>query len=421
MSYHLTHRAVRALALCALAGAMATIACSGGDGPTGSVPVFGTISGKITRAADGAPVTGARVTTVPSTLAVTTGPDGSYEIGGVPIPAGRIVYLVVVSLDGFASVAAAVALSPDDREGQADLGLIALAPPPSGGPPPGPSPLAVRVTAGADAVECIREGDLIVFEIAVGNTGAAAVEDVSIADTLSGPFARPLEPGDIVIDREVFPAAVATIDASGFSFTVRLGTLAPSGAVPDGLVPAYTVSLPASAHSGVWCSRAVARASEADLAGAVDTGCLATTLVFEIDIGNEDGTIGPGGEFSPEKETFRVGDGGASRPDSLAYRLVVTNRNCFPVDGLRVADRLAPNRGILRLGEILPGRPTRGAVTAEAGGFTWDLGTVEPQESVEILFRAEATAAGEDVNRVELTTTDLPGTLVDEEPITVLP
>jgi hypothetical protein len=54
------------------------------------------------------------------------------------------------------------------------------------------------------------------------------------------------------------------------------------------------------------------------------------------------------------------------------------------------------------------------------GGFTWNIGTLDPGVEAVLLFRAEALAPQNNVgNRATLTADQLTGEIVDEEPTTV--
>jgi hypothetical protein len=59
-------------------------------------------------------------------------------------------------------------------------------------------------------------------------------------------------------------------------------------------------------------------------------------------------------------------------------------------------------------------------MSSAMGGFVWSIGTLEVDEVAEIRFRA-AIRAGDDVHRVELMVPQFTGTIVNEEPITILP
>jgi hypothetical protein len=71
---------------------------------------------------------------------------------------------------------------------------------------------------------------------------------------------------------------------------------------------------------------------------------------------------------------------------------------------------------------VLTGFPTHGSIAPTATrGFVWSIGTLAPGEEAEIRFRAEAILPGDDVHRIELSVPQLTGTLVHEEPVTILP
>jgi hypothetical protein len=94
-----------------------------------------------------------------------------------------------------------------------------------------------------------------------------------------------------------------------------------------------------------------------------------------------------------------------------------------------VVDEVAPLtaaiacRGILATGEGGGANPSVGSVVGgdcATGGFTWDIGTLDPGQEAVILFRAEALAPQNTVgNRVRLTADQLTGEIIDEEPTTV--
>ncbi|MFN2384478.1 MAG: carboxypeptidase regulatory-like domain-containing protein [Gemmatimonadota bacterium] len=279
--------------------------------------------------------------------------------------------------------------------------------------------LDVRKTA-RDAV--LSGGATAVFDIEIANLGSAPLTGVVVSDTLDATFGRKLTSTDIAINAAVFPTATVTINPDSFSFSINVGTLNPTA-----FVRVATVSIPTPTRAGVFCNRVTSRGTNpVGTLIETDIACVTTTPPpIEFDVSNEDGFRDAGGVFQSSKETFRVGDGGAARPDSLIYQVIVTNRSAFTATGVRVVDAVAPNNGNIVCRTILTGFPTRGTTTPAAPacnttGFTWNIGTLPGGASAEIQFRAEALAPGSNVgNRVTLTADQLTGAIVDEEPTTV--
>jgi uncharacterized repeat protein (TIGR01451 family) len=287
--------------------------------------------------------------------------------------------------------------------------------------------LDVRKTA-QDAV--LSAGTMAVWDVEVANLGSTALTSVVIHDTLDAAFVA-IDATDVVVNTALFPTATVAVDAGGHTFSVNLGSLAPTagiaaatcqGLVPgDGFCLAYTVSAVLPDVAGVFCNRVTARGTNA--AGTLietDISCVTTTVAIELDIANEDGFLDASGTFQSAKDIFHVGDGSAAEPDSLIYELQVFNQSGFTATGVTIVDLVAPNTGIIEW------RATRfisqGTVTgASDAGFTWNIGTLPPNTGATLRFQAEAVGTGDDVNRASLTADQLTGVKVDEEPTTVSP
>lgn len=398
--------------------ALATVS---GQGCGGAHPVTSfeedesrTIAGRVT-AVDGSPVVGADVTLEP--LAMTTATDGAGRFAFTVASSGSGVseYLLEVRSDGYETVSLQVIVSSG---GSADL-TVTLAPVPSGAEPgPEPDSGIVVTSYSDDQVLCIAPGVPLPFTVRISNEGDAPVAGVVLHDTLDTGFSGILDHSDVVVDRGSFPDAAVVLNPDGRSFRVELGTVPPMEAAG-----VYTVTLPASG-AGVFCNHVSAVGGSGALLDS-DIGCLTSTLVLEVDVVNEDGSV-TGGEFTPEPEVFRVGDGGPQRPDALVYQVLIANHHCGPV-GLPLGESslksiVGTHAGLVEFREVLPGYPTRGAVVSSTtGGFLWTIGTLAPGEEAEIRFRAEAMQPGEDVHRIELSVPQLVGIKADEEPITILP
>lgn len=285
--------------------------------------------------------------------------------------------------------------------------------------------LDVRKTA-RDAV--LSAGTTAVWDVEVANLGSTALTNVVIFDTLDAAFDS-LVATDIVVNTALFPSATVSVDANGHTFSVNLGSLAPTSGIAaatcqglgDGFCLAYTVTANLPSFAGVFCNRVTARGTNA--AGTLietDISCVTTTVAIELDITNEDGFLDAAGIFQSAKEIFHVGDGSAAEPDSLVYELTVTNQSSFTATGVKIVDLVAPNTGIIEWRADL--FHSQGTVTGTSNaGFTWTIGTLAPGTGATLRFRAEAVRTGNDVNRANLTADQLTGTTQEEEPTTVSP
>lgn len=400
--------------------ALATVSGCGGGDPVMTVPEdeSQTIAGRVT-AVDGSPVAGAEVTLEPLAVTTTTDGAGMFAFTLASSVSGTSQYLLEVRSDGYEAVSIQVVVSSG---GTADL-AVTLEPIPSEAEPepepePDPDSGIVVTSYFEDQVLCIALGVELPFTVRISNEGDAPVAGVVIHDTLDAGFSRVLTDSDVVVDRATFPDAVVILNPDGRSFRVELGTVPLMGPAE-----VYTVTLPAGG-AGVWCNRVSAVGDGGALLSS-DLGCLTNTLALEIDLVNEDGAVA-GGAFSPEPEVFHVGDGGSVRPDALVYRIVVANHHCgslgFPLGDSSLTSIVGQRSGIVEFREVLPGFPSQGSIASStASGFAWSIGTLAPGAEAEIRFRAEAMEAGEDVHRIELTVPQLTGTIVNEEPISILP
>lgn len=285
--------------------------------------------------------------------------------------------------------------------------------------------LDVRKTA-RDAV--LSAGTMATWDVEVANLGSATLTNVTIHDTLDAAF-EAIDATDVVVNTALFPTATVTVDAGGHTFSVNLGSLAPTAGIAaatcqglgDGFCLAYTVTAELPDVAGVFCNRVTARGTNAG--GTLietDISCVTTTIAIELDISNEDGFLDASGTFQSAKDIFHVGDGSAAEPDSLVYELTVTNQSQFTATGVRIVDLVAPNTGIIEWRQTL--FVSQGTVTgASNAGFTWNIGTLPPNTGATLRFRAEAVRTGDDVNRASLTADQLTGVKVDEEPTTVSP
>jgi hypothetical protein len=400
------------LAIAILSG----IACGGGDPVTANPEDDSvTISGGVT-AADGSPVPGASVAL--EALAMTTVTDDAGRFSFTIASAGEGIshYVVEVRGEGFRTASLHVVVAPG---GTARLDVTLQSIPTDADPDPEPELSGIVVTSySEDAVLCIAPGVELSYTVRIANEGASPVEGIVLHDTLGTEFARNLSPPDIAVDRSAFPEAEVVLNPDGRSFRIQLGSVPPMEAAE-----VYTVTLPATV-GGVYCNRVSAVGANGHTLSS-DIGCLTNTLALEIDLVNEDGAI-VGGVFTPDPEVFRVGDGSSDRPDGLVYRVAVANHHCgslgFPMGDSSLVSRVGARSGSVAFREVLPGYPSRGSIaSSSAGGFVWSIGTLAPGEEAEVRFRAEAIQAGDDVHRTELTVPQLTGTLVDEQPITILP
>ena len=285
--------------------------------------------------------------------------------------------------------------------------------------------LDVRKTA-RDAV--LSAGTMAVWDVEVANLGSATLTSVVIHDTLDAGL-LPIAATDIEVNTTLFPSATVAVAADGKTFSVTLGSLAPTAGIAagtcqglgDGFCLAYTVSAVLPDVAGVFCNRVTARGTNAG--GTLietDISCVTTTIAIELDISNEDGFLDAAGTFQSGKDIFHVGDGSAAEPDSLVYELMVTNQSGFTATGVRIVDLVAPNTGIIEWRQTL--FVSQGTVTgASNAGFTWNIGSLPPGTGATLRFRAEAVRTGDDVNRASLTADQLTGVKVDEEPTTVSP
>jgi uncharacterized repeat protein (TIGR01451 family) len=360
---------------------------------------------------------GVNVVLQPVSLTTVTDAAGHFQFA-VDSPADRVSeYVVEANSEGYEPRSLHVVVT---RGGTAVVD-VTLEPIPSEPEPPDPEPepTGIVVTSSSDdEVLCIAAGIELPFTVRIANEGPEPETGIVLHDTLDSGFSRILDADDVVVDRSTFPDAVVILNPDGRSFRVELGTVPP-------MDPAevYTVTLPASA-AGVFCNR-VSAVGEAGDPLANDISCVTNTLAIEIDVVNEDGMI-VGSTFTPDPEVFHVGDGGPDRPDALVYRVVVANHHCgslgFPLGNSSLTSIVGARSGAMEFREVLAGFPSRGSVVSSfASGLVWSIGTLAPGEEAEIRFRAEAIQAGEDVHRIELTVPQLTGTLVNEEPITILP
>ena len=404
-------------------GIVLALASLSGQGCGGADPVTAlgqdeaqTITGRVT-AEDGSPVAGADVTLEPLGVTATTDGAGRFAFTVAPSTSGASQYLLEVRSDGYEAVSLHVVVS---RSGTADLIITLDAIPSEVEPEPVPEPDpdgAIVVTSySTDEVLCIAPGVELSYTVWITNEGDAPVDGIVLHDTLDTGFRRILSDSDVVVDRVHFPDAAVVLNPDGRSFRVEIGTVAPRESTE-----VYTVGLPAS-DGGVFCNRVSALGESGALLSS-DIGCLTNTLALRIQLLNEDGAI-VSGLFSSEPEAFHVGDGGPDRPDALVFRVVVANHHCgslgFPMGEILLTSTI-PSR-ILEFRDVLTGFPTRGSIASSAtDGFVWSIGTLAPGEEAEIRFRAEAIQTGEDLHRIELAVPQLTGTLVHEEPITILP
>jgi uncharacterized repeat protein (TIGR01451 family) len=269
----------------------------------------------------------------------------------------------------------------------------------------------------------ITAGDSARFIVELANFGSAALTNVVVRDTLDAALVlqgRKLQSGDIRLHATNCVGCTVTINADSFTFSVTVPTLSPGN-----FREVYRLVVPSTTVPGLFCNRVTARATTpgGDL---VETDIACITILpgaVEFDVSNEDGFRDAGGVFQSAKEIFRVGDGGAARPNDLIYQVIITNRSTvFTATNVVVVDRVAPNTAIIAWVATITGFPTRGSVgSTSAAGFTWTIGTLGPLQSAEIQFRAEALLAGNDFNRVTLTADQISGARVDEEPTTVIP
>ena len=286
--------------------------------------------------------------------------------------------------------------------------------------------LDVRKTA-RDAV--LSAGTQATWDVEVANRGTATLTNVVIHDTLDAALGA-VDASDIVVNTALFPSATVAIDAGGHTFSVNLGSLAPTAGIASATCKglgglsfclAYTVTVDLPATAGVFCNRVTARGTNA--AGTLietDISCVTTTIAIELDISNEDGFLDGSGTFQSGKDIFHVGDGSAAEPDSLVYEVQVFNQSGFTATGVRIVDLVAPNTGIIEWRQTL--FVSQGTVSgASNAGFTWNIGTLAPNTGATLRFRAEAVRTGDDVNRASLTADQLTGVKVDEEPTTVSP
>ena len=369
-----------------------------------------TIAGRVT-AVDGIPVAGAAVALEPLAMTTITDGAGRFEFTVTSPGDGTSEYVLEVRSEGYETVSLQVLVGP---AGIATLDITLESIPSESEPDPEPTGVVVT-SSSEDEVLCIAAGVELPFTVRIGNEGLVPVEAIVLHDTLDmGLFSRALISSDVIIDRSTFPDAVVELNPDGRSFRVELGTLPPMATAE-----AYTVTLPAAA-AGVFCNRVSAVGADT-LQLASDHSCVTNTLAIEIDVINEDGAI-VGGQFTAAPEVFHIGDGGPARPDALVFRVLVANRFCYPMEDLSLSSVTATRAGRLEFRGILPGFPSRGTVDSTSeDGFVWAIGTLEPDEEAELLFRAEAVGAGEEVHRVVLEVPGPIGELVNEEPVTIQP
>ena len=225
--------------------------------------------------------------------------------------------------------------------------------------------LDVRKTA-FDAVA--PAGSVDSFRVEIANLGSATLTNVTIVDSMdvnfpSGLRARQrLTAADIHLNTTNFPGAtVSAVDTTSNPafdiFTVTLPTVTPSTAAQiaanGGFREAYRVVVRLLANSGTFCNRVTARATTAGGQTFTETDIACITVLpgaVEFDITNEDGTTPtpPPAGFNSNKEIFRVGDGGAARPDSLIYQVIVRNRSqTFTATNVVIRDSVSPNLNII--------------------------------------------------------------------------
>ncbi|HET6341269.1 MAG TPA: carboxypeptidase regulatory-like domain-containing protein [Gemmatimonadota bacterium] len=277
-----------------------------------------------------------------------------------------------------------------------------------------------------DAV--VSGGAVATFRVEIANNGSAPLENVVIVDTLDQALFDASQ-----VEGAMFTVTIdsafgdSVINPTSRIFEVPIGTLDPT----DGFVLAYTVEITTPGDEGLFCNRVTASGdTPVGTISDSDIACVTTTVTIELDVSNEDGFIDEAGAFQSTKEQFLVGEGGDDA-DSLAfvYEVTVTNQSLFSATGVTIVDEVAPNtgaiecRGILATGEGGGANPSVGSVVGgdcAPGGFTWDIGTLDPGVEAVLLFRAEALAPQNDVgNRATLTADQLTGEIVDEEPTTV--
>jgi uncharacterized repeat protein (TIGR01451 family) len=355
----------------------------------------------------GAPLENAAVRTESGSESVRTGANGAFSLV-VPLATGVTRYGLVASREGYEDLAIEVTLSSEPVQV-----VLAMEIREEAGPPGSPSDsIALRVTVDTGA-RCVAPGDLLEFHIEARNTTSRPLTNLVFEDSLEagfqGEFQRGLESSDVRINEDAVSSASLEIHPDGRSFRLELGQVNPTG---DRFVPLFTVGLPAATHIGLWCNRAVTRIGDAPFAG---EACITTPLVFAMDISNEDGTL-VGGIFKDERETFSVGDGGPTAPDSLVYEVVITNSNCYALTNVTVTDSVGASRGIVEFREAIAGYPAVGTLQSFGlRGFVWSIGGIEPNQRAMLLFRAEAVERGQDVNAVHFRSHELPGEKIDEE------
>ena len=369
-----------------------------------------TIAGRVT-AVDGVPIVGAEVALEPLAMTTITDDAGRFAFTVTSSGDGTSEYVLEVRSKGYETVSLQVLVGAAET---ATLDITLESIPSESEPEPEPTGIVVT-SSSEDEVMCIAAGVELPFTVRIGNEGMVPVEAIVLHDTLdTGPFSRVLTSSDIMIDHSTFPDAVVQLNPDGRSFRVELGTLPPMATAE-----VYTVTLPAAA-AGVFCNR-VSAVGAGVLQLASDHSCVTNTLEIEIDLVNEDGAI-VGGQFTAAPEVFHIGDGGPARPDALVFRVLVANRFCGTMEDVSLTSVTAARSGRLEFREVLPGFPSRGTVDSTSGdGFVWTIGTLEPHEEAELLFRAEAVGAREEVHRVVLKVPGPIGELVNEEPITIQP
>lgn len=151
---------------------------------------------------------------------------------------------------------------------------------------------------------------------------------------------------------------------------------------------------------------------------------------IEFDIVNEDGTTptpAPAG-FVSAKEVFFVGDGGSGRPDSLIYRVTLSNLSTTDTaTNVVIRDSVGPNNAIIAcraiVASVKPAASSAAPTTCTLGdrGWEWTVGDLPPSSQVELYFRAEALGLGADVNRVRVEADQAVSPYVDDEATTVTP
>ena len=249
---------------------------------------------------------------------------------------------------------------------------------------------------------CIeKEGLAVEWKVALTNSSPDSIQDIVIADTLTGTFPRLLRRDDIAIDLGRFPGASVELGEDGRSFIVRAGAL---GAADSANVYRITLSLPSR---GRWCNIVT-------VAGARDETCHAPYFLVQTGVHSWDGELirGAYGFFDPAKEVFTVGEGASPNDYAFVYEAGLSNYECKTLSNLTVTATLEGDAVILRGPEPLFSHPV---VSWNARRIVWNFGTYPPSSSGRSLVYAEAVKPGTAVFRVEAHSPSLPIPLVAEE------